>query len=95
MVFVNPSANPKEDFSSWIANMDEYLWPHRFDDGSMVCTGEVVYQMACNWKVFYENAIDGYHLGYCMANAKRCTQVEMLDLVGRHHVWYSRTGEKI
>ena len=97
MVFVNPSANPKEDFSSWIANMDEYLWPHRFDDGSMVCTGEVVYQMACNWKVFYENAIDGYHLGYLHDKTlgKVYPSRNVWDLVGRHHVWYStETGEK-
>lgn len=95
LVFVNPSPSPKDDFSAWIANLDDHGWPHRFDDGSLEFVGESVYEMKCNWKVFYENAIDGYHLGYL--HDKTLGQLypsrNLWELVGRNHVWYSTERE--
>jgi len=35
------------------------IWPHEFDD--MTVGIDVTYEMRCNWKVFFENAIDRYH----------------------------------
>lgn len=98
MVFVNPSPHPRDSFTDWIANMDDHAWPHRFDDGSMSFSGEITYEMNCNWKVFYENAVDGYHLGYLhdQTLGKVYPHRNVWDLVGRNHVWYSteRTGER-
>ena len=97
-VFVNPSPSPRDSFNDWIANMDDHAWPHRFDDGSMTYSGQIVYEMHCNWKVFYENAIDGYHLGYLhdQTLGKVYPDRNVWDQVGRHHVWYSteRDGQR-
>ncbi len=96
MVFVNPSADPAEDFTTWIANMDDHAWPH--DLSSLKYEGEVVYEMLCNWKVFYENAIDGYHLGYLhdQTLGKVYPSKNIWEPVGRNVVWYSteRDGQK-
>ncbi len=91
LVFVNPDPSPPEAFESWIAGMDVHAWPHRFDDGSMAAGASITYEMHCNWKIFYENAIDGYHLGYLhdrtLGNVYPDRNV--WHHVGRHHVWYS------
>ena len=98
LVFVNPEANPRDGFADWIANMDDHAWPHRFDDGSLSFAGEITYEMHCNWKIFYENAIDGYHLGYLHDKTLGPVYPDrnVWDLVGRNHVWYSteRDGER-
>ena len=95
MVFVNPSAAPKDSFEVWIANLDDFAWPHRFDDGSLRYTGEMSYEMHCNWKVFYENAIDGYHLGYL--HDRTLGEVypsrNVWKAAGRNVVWYSTEGD--
>ena len=95
MVFVNPSPNPKDSFETWFGGFADHMWPHQFDDGSMQYSGEVVYEMRCNWKVFYENAIDGYHLGYLhdQTLGKVYPKLNEWDLVGRHHLWYSTEWE--
>ena len=64
----------------------------------MDCEGEFTCEMHGNWKVFYENAIDGYHLGYLHDKTlgKVFPDRNVWDLVGRNHVWYSteRNGER-
>ena len=95
MVFVNPHSAPRDTFDAWIANMDDHGWPHRFDDGTLEYVGESVFEMHCNWKVFYENAIDGYHLGYLhdQTLGKVYPSRNLWALVGRNHVWYSTERE--
>ena len=96
MVFINPDPSTN-DFDEWCHGLEAYAWPHRFDDDSMSYSGEIVYEMDCNWKVFYENAIDGYHLGYLHDNSlgKVYPDRNIWDAVGPHHLWYStETGEK-
>ena len=91
IVFVNPSPDPAQRFESFIANMNDHLWPHDFNNGSMNYAGSVVYEMQCNWKVFYENAIDGYHLGYLHEQTlgKVYPDKNIWYPVGRNQVWYS------
>lgn len=97
IVFVNPDPQPKDDFSAWIANLSDYDWPHRFDDGTLEPRGEITYEMKCNWKVFYENAIDGYHLGYLHDRTlgELYPDRNVWKSAGRNVVWYStqREGE--
>ncbi len=97
IVFVNPDKLPADDFTTWIANMDDETWPHSFTDGSMRYSGTMSYEMHCNWKIFYENAIDGYHLGYLHDNTlgKLYPDRNIWKPVGRNVVWYSteREGE--
>ncbi len=67
LVFVNP--NPQADFQSWIGKLKDHGWPHDLHNGSMIEGPSLVYDMKCDWKVFAENAIDGYHLAYLHAHS--------------------------
>ena len=91
LVYLNPSAAPRDSFAAWIANLDDFRWPHRFDDGSLEFRGSVTYEMRCNWKVFYENAVDGYHLGYLHDKTlgKLYPDRNVWKPAGRNVVWYS------
>ena len=95
MVFVNPSMTPRDSFQDWIANLDDFAWPHRFDDDSLVYAGELSYEMHCNWKVFYENAVDGYHLGYLHDKTlgPLFPSRNVWKPAGRNVVWYSTERE--
>ena len=95
MVYVNPDPRPPEPFKTWIAGLDEHAWPHRLNDGGLRFAGEMRYEMRCNWKVFYENAVDGYHLGYLHDRTlgKLHPHNNLWLRVGRHAVWYSTERE--
>lgn len=95
MVYVNPNPNPPEPFDAWIAGVDDHAWPHSLDDGSLRFAGEMRYEMRCNWKVFYENAVDGYHLGYLHDRTlgKLYPHTNIWRRVGRHAMWYSTERE--
>ena len=91
MVYVNPHPSPPEPFEEWAEGLDQHAWPHDFGDDSLKFAGEVAYEIRCNWKVFYENAVDGYHLGYLhdrtlgpLYPARNVWQP-----AGRHALWYS------
>ena len=95
MVYVNPDPDPPEPFDQWIAGLDEHAWPHDLGDGTLSYAGDVRYEMHCNWKVFYENAIDGYHLGYLHNKTLGAAYPDrnIWHPVGRHTVWYSTERE--
>ena len=93
MVFVHP--DPGADFSEWRADLESVAWPHRFE--RMRAGPEITYEMRCNWKVFFENAIDGYHLAYLHDRTLGGPRADrnVWDVHGRHLVWYStETGRK-
>ena len=87
MIFVHP--DPGADFRTWKADLESVAWPHDFEQ--MAAGPSLTHEMKCNWKVFFENAIDGYHLAYLhdrtlggpLANRN------VWDSHGRHLVWYS------
>lgn len=93
LIFIHP--DPDQDFSKWIADLGPVAWPHKFKDMS---TGpEVIYEMKCNWKVFFENAIDGYHLAYLHDKTLGGPKADLnvWDVHGCHLLWYSiETGKK-
>ena len=91
MVYVNPHPAPPESFEEWLANLDDHAWPHDLGDGTLSFSGETTYEMRCNWKVFYENAVDGYHLGYLHDRTLGPLYPDrnVWRRVGRHAVWYS------
>ena len=93
MVFVHP--DPGADFSEWRADLESVAWPHRFE--RMRAGPEITYEIRCNWKVFFENAIDGYHLAYLHDRTLGGPRADrnVWDVHGRHLVWYStETGRK-
>ena len=98
MIFVHPSDKPGITFEEWLAGLENLEWPHDIKSGDMVASDEITYEMKCNWKVFYENAIDGYHLGYLHENTLGTVTPDnnVWEAYGQHVVWYSteRDGEK-
>ena len=91
LVFVNPSSAPQDDFATFIAGLDVHGWPHVPGGEDLAFSGEITYEMHCNWKVFYENAIDGYHLGYLhdQTLGKVYPSQNIWVDAGRNVVWYS------
>lgn len=93
LVFVHP--DPGADFADWCGDLDRAVWPHRFE--RMSAGPEATFEMNCNWKVFVENAIDGYHLAYLHRDTLGGPRADrnVWDVHGRHLVWYStETGRK-
>ena len=58
-VFVNfdPKAEPLEDF---LGNLPQAFKSYRMED--MVCTRQKEYEVACNWKIYVENAMEAFHV---------------------------------
>ena len=93
LVFVHP--DPGADFVGWQGSVEGVVWPHRFD--RMSAGPEITYEIQCNWKVFVENAIDGYHLAYLHRRTLGGPRADhnVWDVHGRHLVWYStETGRR-
>ena len=88
LIFINPQAKPEEDFETWLGSMREtHMWPH-----SLAALSEkrpVRYDIRANWKVFCENAMDGYHLSYLHDKTLKGPDIEDQDwdAVGRHWVF--------
>jgi phenylpropionate dioxygenase-like ring-hydroxylating dioxygenase large terminal subunit len=59
-LFINFDAKsaPLKDY---LGDLTAKLAPYNLDD--MVCSRRRVYDMACNWKLFVENAKESYHIG--------------------------------
>lgn len=87
VVFVH--ADPDADFDVWLADLPNVGWPH--DVTALTETRNVIYELKCNWKVFYENAVDGYHLKYLHQNTLGgpAPDRNTWDAHGRHLVWYA------
>lgn len=95
MVFVHPDAAPEIAFEDWVAELAGSLWPHDFAE--MTEGPPMLYEARCNWKIFFENAIDGYHLAFL--HEKTLGGPPPLENVwerhGRHMLWYAtETGRK-
>ena len=91
LIFVNPEESPEETFETWCADVGQtHMWPH---DLSMLSEKRPVrYEINANWKVFCENAMDGYHLSYLHDKTLMGPDVEDQDwdAVGRHWVFMSK-----
>lgn len=59
-VFVNPNRDAAPLLSSW-GDMPEVLGPYRFEE--MICVRRIEFDIACNWKMVTENAMEEYHTG--------------------------------
>ena len=88
LVFIHPQAEPEEDFETWIGSMAEtHMWPHSLEGLSE--KRRVRYDILSNWKVFCENAMDGYHLSYLHDKTLMGPDIETQDwdAVSRHWVF--------
>lgn len=89
LIFVNPDPHA-ETFESWLAGMETTrMWPHRVAD--LAEKRPVRYEIAVNWKLFCENAMDGYHLSYLHDQTLKGpdSMDQDWDAVGRHWVFIS------
>ena len=95
MVFVSPA--PKISFEDWIEPLHGFEWPHEITKSGLTAGGEFVYRIKCNWKVFYENAIDGYHLAYLHENTLGgpTPDKNAWELHGLNMVWYSTERDEV
>ncbi|MEX0285988.1 MAG: aromatic ring-hydroxylating dioxygenase subunit alpha [Paracoccaceae bacterium] len=95
LVFVNP--DPTADFDAWLNTVTDNPFPHDIDSEDMKPSEELVYRMHCNWKVFVENAIDGYHLAYLHEHTLGGPVPGANEWVqhGENMVWYSTERDGI
>lgn len=96
LVFANPE--PEQDLDAWIGSIKDVPWPHDLTSKEIYDYGETVtYEMQCNWKVFFENAIDGYHLAYLHEHTLGgpTQDKNIWDAHGDHQVWYSTENENV
>lgn len=95
LVFVNPS--PGQDFDAWIAPLAAHGFPHDVTDAGLKVGPEFLYKIRCNWKVFFENAIDGYHLAYLHENTLGGPRAALnaWAVHGQSMVWYSTERDGI
>ena len=89
LVFVNP--DPSADFDSWIEPLQGKQWPHDLSASDVKEAAALVYDMKCDWKVYVENALDGYHLAYLHENTLGgpLPGLNEWERVGDHMIWYA------
>lgn len=88
-VFVNPDA--EACFEDWIAPVADQAWPHDLFAGDVKEAVPLIYDLKCNWKVFAENAIDGYHLAYLHEQTLGgpTPDKNIWERAGDHLIWYA------
>ena len=88
LLFVNP--NPIAKFDSWILPIRDRAWPHEPGVTPLQEFSPLHYVMKCDWKVFVENAIDGYHLAYLHQRTfgGPSPSDNVWERYGEHMVWF-------
>jgi len=89
LIFVNPDKDA--DFERWISPLRGISWPHDLTAPDIQEGVPLVYDLKCDWKVFIENAIDGYHLAYLHENTLGgpVPQENVWERAGDHMIWYA------
>lgn len=92
LVFVNPSA--EADFNAWIDPIRDVAWPHDVEAKDMNAAPPLRYDLKCDWKIFVENGLDGYHLQYLHENSLGGPKVSENEwqAFGPHLIWYAMDG---
>lgn len=89
LVFANPDADA--DFDTWIAPLAGKEWPHELAAPDLQEAAPLLYELKCDWKIFVENAIDGYHLAYLHENTLGgpLPGQNEWEQAGDHMIWYA------
>lgn len=98
LVFVHPQAEPEVPFDQWVNTLDSVPWPHDLSSSDLEENpDDIVYEMKCNWKVFFENAVDGYHLAYLHKDTLGgpTHDKNIWEPFGQHLVWWSTEREGV
>jgi len=93
LLFLHP--DPTASFEDWIAPIKDQLWPHDPLSSELKEQPELTYEMQCNWKIFAENALDGYHLSHLHEGTLGGPRPEENEWIRcqDHLIWYSRDGD--
>ena len=70
-----------EDLPSWLGNLKEEFAPYRFE--RYRCVRRVEYDLACNWKLYIENAMEDYHTPTVHRSSIGLQETQPLDSVGQ------------
>jgi len=89
LVFLNPNADA--DFDKWIMPIAGKEWPHDLTASDVKEAVPLIYDLKCDWKVYVENAIDGYHLAYLHENTLGgpLPGLNEWERCGDHMIWYA------
>ncbi len=89
LLFANPSADA--EFDSWISPLVGSEWPHNLNASDVREAKPLFYDMKCDWKVYVENAIDGYHLAYLHENTLGGPKPgqNRWEQAGDHMIWFA------
>ncbi|MEM9727569.1 MAG: aromatic ring-hydroxylating dioxygenase subunit alpha [Myxococcota bacterium] len=93
LVFVNP--NPNANFDDWITPLLGKEWPHDIAAPDVRESAPLVYDMKCNWKIYVENILDGYHFAHLHERTLGGPHATLnaWERAGEHMLWYSTEGE--
>jgi len=89
LVFANP--DPNADFDAWIGPLKGLAWPHDLKAKDLRAAASLTYDMKCDWKIYAENAIDGYHLAYLHEKTLGgpLPGLNVWERAGEHMIWYA------
>jgi len=95
LIFVNP--DPNADFKDFIEPIRDKAWPHDLTADDVTEGPPLHYKLKCNWKVFVENGLDGYHLAYLHEKTLGGPKVSenIWERHGDHAIWYAMEEEDI
>lgn len=62
LLFIHPEEVPQKAFDNWLQKLADFEYPFAVEDLYHAQTYR--YHIRCNWKIFIENFIDGYHLSH-------------------------------
>jgi choline monooxygenase len=83
LLFVGADAPP--DFCEFVAGIDARLGDRRFDDYRFA--RRVSYELDCNWKVYVDNYLEGYHVPHIHPGLNRL--LDYRSYVTEVHGWHS------
>jgi len=84
LIFVNLSENPAP-LNDFVAGISERIVPIRLGDKKFY--RKVEYQICCNWKVYVDNYLEGYHLPYVHPELNKL--LDYRNYVTETFPWYS------
>lgn len=84
LLFVNLSDNPPP-LRDFFAGIVERISPIKLTTKKFY--KRIVYELACNWKVYVDNYLEGYHLPY--VHPELCNLLDYLNYVTETHRYYS------
>ena len=96
LVFVHPEAEPAQSFETWIGDLDTVAWPHDLSSRNLQEAPEtLIYELQCNWKIFVENVLDGYHLAYLHKKTLGgpVPHLNTWEVMGQNLIWWSTERE--